>query len=65
MCTTQIHKVILGVFRWGENSIHLGIEQRAEDSKLNKDFDFFTSNLFLQSYSHLFSFLVIDIATVK
>lgn len=49
----------------GDNPILLGVEQRAEDSKLNKDFDFLTSNLLLQSYSHLFSFLVIDIATVR
>jgi len=49
----------------GVNHILLGAEQRAEDSKLNMDFDFLTFNFFLQSYSHLFFSLVIDIATVK
>lgn len=61
---TQIRSHFAG-FQMGENPKLLAVEQRVEDSKLNMDFDFLTSNLFLQSYSHLPSFLVIDIATVR
>lgn len=61
---TQIHSHFVGL-QMGENPKLLAVEQRVEDSKLNMDFDFLTANLFLQSYSHLPSFLVIDIATVK
>lgn len=43
----------------------LGVEVRDEASELKKDFDFLTSNLFLQSSSHSFLFLVTDSAPVR